>query len=121
MHMAAQLDNKDFDATDEEARDIGVTTVDEFRPEDEASRITRLTTEFLTGVMSLIPIEAFVDVAERWADSSEMFNMDRDVELADGKTVTFRQYYRDEVFKLATANERERLLAAQQPVGGITI
>ena len=121
MHMAAQLDNKDFDATDEEARDIGVTTVDEFRPEDEASRITRLTDDFLTGVMSLIPIEAFVDVAERWADSSEMFNMDRDVDLADGTTVTFRQYYRDEVFKLATANERERLLAAQQPVGGITI
>ena len=77
--------------------------------------------DLVTAVVGPKKCEAFVDVLERWSDASDIFNMDRNVDLADGTTITFRQYLRNEGFKLATAKERTVLLDAQQPMGGITI
>lgn len=122
MHIAAQLADKNLDGTEDEVRAIKVETNKDFRPEDEASRITRLAGDFLRDVTSNIPVEAMVDILEKWAEASDIFDMEREVELADGTTVTMREYIRLEGYKIFEAQERGVLLGAQQPVpGGITV
>lgn len=117
MHLAVQMLDDTVKGDSQELRGIGVERDDDFRPEDEASRISRIVGDFMERVMKL-PVEGMADTLVNWADASGLFDMDREVEVAGEDAITLREYFRREGIKLAEAQERAVLLTASNLTGG---
>ena len=69
---------------------VGVKRGTEFRPEEETGRISRIIADFnKTGLP--IPEEAQVEAIMAWAASIDIWDLDSEVALPEGKTGTLRE------------------------------
>lgn len=95
----------------EDLRSIDVTRDDEFRPEDEASRISRIVREAKEAFGRIPSATALSRAFMRWAESTGVFNLDQEVELQGGETVVLRDLLRQEAetgFQNAVSSQRQR-------------
>lgn len=107
--LAAQF--VDRDASVEELRSISVDRDSEFRPEDEASRISRIVGEAKQAFGRVPSGQALTEAFMRWAESSGIFNLDQEVELQGGETVLLRDLLRQEAstgFSNLVSSQRQR-------------
>lgn len=95
----------------EALRQIDVTRDDEFRPEDEASRISRIVGEAKQAFGRIPSATALSRAFMRWAESTGVFDLDQEVELQGGETVPLRDLLRQETetgFQNAVSSQRQR-------------
>ena len=104
MHRLAQLD--DENQRPESLQEIGVTRNRDFDPEDEASRIARLVSEF-SPLMGVVPAEAKSQIVVRWLEANGVNDLAQEVETAGGETVSLREMVESRAEELAEFSERQ--------------
>lgn len=104
MHRLAQLDDENLSGADLD--EIGVHRNREFRPEDEASRISRLVNDF-REMLPMVPAEAKSQLVVRWLEANGVNDLDQEVQTADGETVPLRELVERRAEELAEFSERQ--------------
>ena len=104
--------------TADQIENVGVFRATDFRPEEEAARITRMAKDFAqTGIP--LPPEAQVQLFMQWAESVDTFDLDGEITTADGGTITRRELFREQietaVLEAATARRNEAAFVLGAP------
>ena len=79
MYVAAQVGDRRVTAR--QLQSVGAVRVKDFRPEDEASRISRIVDEF-DPMIHLVPAEAKGEIVARWVEATDVVDMDTPIEVA---------------------------------------
>lgn len=83
MRLVAQFANKEIKP--EALEEIKVDRVKEFKPEDEASRISRIVSEFIDTAIPIAPT-AQVSIARRWHEAAGIVDFEKDGEVIAEET-----------------------------------
>jgi len=100
MWVLAQLAGVESQA----AAELGVARDTTFQMEDEAQRISRIVGDFATALP--LPAALIEAAILRWAEASDIIDLNGEIETIDGQTETVRDRLRREAATVAEARQR---------------